>query len=46
VIVQRDAERLCHGRDLPRHLDIGLRGRRIGTVFGALEVCDRPTLSR
>jgi hypothetical protein len=29
VVVQRNAERLRGARDLPRHLDVGGRGRRI-----------------
>ena len=29
VVMHRDAERLCHLDDLPRHLDVGARRRRI-----------------
>jgi hypothetical protein len=29
VVVHRDAERLCHGDDLLRHLDVGARRRRV-----------------
>jgi hypothetical protein len=29
VIVHRNAERVCHRDDLLRHLDVGMRRRRI-----------------